>query len=410
MLTTHPLRLLLLICLSLPAMAVSESDSINIQVGERPLYLTDRLPEGPLKSKLQSCDLNTIAPQPFSIAHRGASLFYPEHSEAAYLAAIRQGAGVVECDVTFTRDKKLVCRHSQCDLHHTTDILARPELASRCRVPFTPFDPQTGEPAQAQCCTSEFTLAEIESLCAVMEGFDETASTAQDYLRGGPAWRTQLHGQCEKPMSHAASIALIDEYGRAMTPELKAAEVAMPFNDFSRADFADAVVEAYIDADIEPQRVFLQSFHLEDIEHWLANWPQFAEQAIWLDGRQTLPDFDPQQPQSWQISMQELYDKGVRYLGPPLWMLVTSENGNIVPSLYAQHAKAAGLKLIAWTVERSGTLYDGGGWYYQTISEITEDPSMVLQLLDVLKHDVGVEGVFSDWPATTTYFAHCTAE
>lgn len=399
--------LLLLITLSSLPMSTALA---SIQIGERPLYLTDRLSDEALKTRLQNCVLSDIKPQPFSIAHRGASLFYPEHSEAAYLAAIRQGAGVVECDVTFTQDKALVCRHAQCDLHHTTDILSRPDLAARCRVPFTPYQADTDEPATAQCCASEFTLEEIESLCAIMEGYDPQATDPQQFMRGGPNWRTELHGQCEKPMSHASSIALIDQYNLMMTPELKAPEVEMPFAGFSRADFADAIVQAYVDADVAPERVFLQSFHLEDIEHWLQHWPQFARQAVWLDGRYTLPDFDPQQPDSWQMSMQALYDKGVRYLGPPLWMLVAREDGAIVPSVYAREARNAGLKLIAWTVERSGSLEDGGGWYYQTIADITNDASMVLKLLDVLKHDVQVEAVFSDWPATTTYFAHCTAE
>jgi glycerophosphoryl diester phosphodiesterase len=33
------------------------------------------------------------------------------------------GAGILECDVTFTKDQKLVCRHAQNDLHTTTNIL-----------------------------------------------------------------------------------------------------------------------------------------------------------------------------------------------------------------------------------------------------------------------------------------------
>ncbi len=31
----------------------------------------------------------------------------------------------------------------------------------------------------------------------------------------------------------------------------------------------------------------------------------------------------------------------------------------------------------------------------------------VMTVLDVLAKDVGVLGVFSDWPATTTYYASC---
>ena len=49
------------------------------------------------------------------------------------------GAGVLECDVTFTRDGELVCRHDQCDLHTTTNILVT-DLASKCSVPFSPAE------------------------------------------------------------------------------------------------------------------------------------------------------------------------------------------------------------------------------------------------------------------------------
>ena len=30
--------------------------------------------------------------------------------------------GVIECDVSFTSDRELVCRHSNCDLHYTTGM------------------------------------------------------------------------------------------------------------------------------------------------------------------------------------------------------------------------------------------------------------------------------------------------
>ena len=79
------------------------------------------------------------------------------------------GAGILECDVTFTKDRQLVCRHSQCDLHTTTNILAMPELAAKCTQPFRPADPATGTPASAQCCTSDITLAEFKTLCGKMD-------------------------------------------------------------------------------------------------------------------------------------------------------------------------------------------------------------------------------------------------
>ena len=49
------------------------------------------------------------------------------------------GAGILECDVTFTNDGQLVCRHDQCDLHTTTNILVTP-LAAKCSEPFSPAE------------------------------------------------------------------------------------------------------------------------------------------------------------------------------------------------------------------------------------------------------------------------------
>ena len=90
------------------------------------------------------------------------------------------GAGILECDVTFTKDKELVCRHSQCDLHTTTNILETP-LAEKCTRPFVPaqFDALGNllQEASAQCCTSDITLAEFRTLTAKMDGFNPDAKT-----------------------------------------------------------------------------------------------------------------------------------------------------------------------------------------------------------------------------------------
>jgi Glycerophosphoryl diester phosphodiesterase family len=73
-----------------------------------------------LKSALQRCSEGPFFKTDFSIGHRGAPLQFPEHTRESYVAAARLGAGILECDVTFTEDLELVCRHSQCDLHTTT--------------------------------------------------------------------------------------------------------------------------------------------------------------------------------------------------------------------------------------------------------------------------------------------------
>src|SRR5918999_4738080 len=139
----------------------------NIQVGPRPYFLVDDMDPGPLKATLKQCNEKPLSKTEFSIGHRGAALQFPEHTKESYEAAARMGAGIVECDVTFTKDRQLVCRHSQCDLHTTTNILVTP-LAKTCIVPFTPAvigpNGEVVTPATAECRTSELTLAEFKSL------------------------------------------------------------------------------------------------------------------------------------------------------------------------------------------------------------------------------------------------------
>lgn len=47
------------------------------------------------------------------VAHRGANDEEPEHSMAAYLKAVEQGADAIECDVRLTADGTLVCVHDR---------------------------------------------------------------------------------------------------------------------------------------------------------------------------------------------------------------------------------------------------------------------------------------------------------
>ncbi|PRX37240.1 glycerophosphoryl diester phosphodiesterase [Meinhardsimonia xiamenensis] len=377
----------------------------GISYGPRPFYLIDRMAEGPLKERLLSCAGQTPRTTRFSIGHRGAPLQFPEHTVESNLAAARMGAGILECDVTFTKDLELVCRHAQNDLHTTTNILATP-LAETC---ITPFTPATGdEPAKAECRTSEITLEEFRTLTPKMDAADRTATTVEAYMRGTPDWRTELYAaEPATLMTHAESIELFRSLGAKFTPELKAPAVEMPFNGFTQQDYAQKLVDEYKAAGIPPSDVWLQSFNLDDILYWIENEPEFGAQAVYLMDEYNIEGYSPMDPATWPHSMEELKAMGVNYIAPPTWMLVTLEEGRIVPSELARRAKAAGLKIITWTLERSGPLVEGGGWYYQSIGDVVNSDGMMYELIDVLAQDVGVEGIFSDWPATVTYYANC---
>ncbi len=400
------------------AAGVQAQDAAAITLGPRPGYLVDAMREGELKDALAAC----LAQEPrrtlFSIGHRGAPLQFPEHTVESNRAAAAMGAGILECDVTFTADKELVCRHAQDDLATTTDILTT-DLASKCTQGFAPAT--EGAEASAECRTSDITLAEFETLRGKMDASDPTATTPEEYQGGTADFRTDLYAAGGgELMTHAESIALFRDLGAKFTPELKTPVVGMPYEGMSQEDYARAMIDEYKAAGIPPEDVWPQSFLLADILTWIEDEPEFGAQAVYLDDRYEAPEptegsegrlLDPGDPSTFEPTMQALADMGVRYIAPPQWMLVTlDDEGEIVPSAYAEEAKAAGLSIIAWSMERSGPLsVDGGGWYWQSVADAARErgDGLVYEMIDVLAQDVGVEGIFSDWPATVSFYASC---
>ena len=377
--------------------------------GQRPAYLVGKLPEGELKEKLSSCLGQTPERTDFSIGHRGAPLMFPEHTVQSNEAAARQGAGILECDVTFTKDKELVCRHAQNDLHTTTNILTT-DLASTCVAPFTPASGETE--AAAECRTSEITLEEFRSLSPKMDAADVTAETPEAYQGGVAPFRTTLYADGAELMTHAESIELFRSLGAKFTPELKGASVEMPFDGMTQADYAQMLIDEYVEAGVPPEDVWPQSFDLSDVRYWIDN-TDYGAQAVYLDDRYEANDedegaIDPMDPATFKPTMQELADMGVNYIAPPIWMLLTvDESGEMVPSPYATAAKEAGLEIISWSLERSGPLAGGGGWYFQSVNDAVTNDGDYYTVLDVLAQDVGIVGMFSDWPATVTFYANC---
>jgi len=372
--------------------------------GPRPAFLIAQMDDSPLKERLQSCAAQTPEVSDFSIGHRGAPLMFPEHTVESNIAAAQMGAGILECDVTFTQDLELVCRHAQNDLHTTTNILVT-DLADQCTTPFTPANGDT--PASAECRTSDITLAEFMTLEPKMDAADRSATTPEEYLGGTADWRTDLYVDNTTLMTHAESIELFRDLGAKFTPELKTPSVEMPFNGFSQEDYAQKLVDEFKAAGVPASDVWLQSFNMEDVLYWIENEPEFGAQAVYLMDEYNIDGYSPMDPSTWPNTMEELKAMGINIIAPPTWMLLTVEDGEIVPSALAVAAKEADLQIITWTLERSGPLGGGGGWYFQSVEEVTDNDGVYFEVLDVLAQDVGVEGVFSDWPATTTYYANC---
>ena len=124
------------------------------------------------------------------------------------------------------------------------------------------------------------------------------------------------------------------------------------------------MIDEYKAAGVSPRRVFPQSFDKNDVLYWIDHEPAFGRQAVYLDdanGSADLPGF---------AELVGYKQAGHQYRRRRrLFALLALDAGNhIVPSQYARNAKAAGLDIITWTLERSGILADGNnGFYYQTI-------------------------------------------
>lgn len=395
----------------------------NVQVGPRPFYLIEGMDDGALKAKLQSCEDQPVKRTNWSIAHRGAPLQFPEHTKEAYEAGARMGAGIVECDVTFTSDGTLVCRHAQNDLHTTTDILTS-QYASRCIKPFTPATLDASgnvtKAAAAECRTSELTLDEFKSLRGKMDAFNAAATTPQQYQSGTPTWRTDLYTGRGTLMTFAESIALNKKLGVKHTPELKAGDAASIAAVFgSQERYAQALIDQLQANGVRPKDAYPQSFNPNDILYWVRK-TAYGDQAVFLVDYNTTTDnivlFDTTGKQLLTRDEQNAFFKslrraGVKIVAPSFNALLTVQGSRIVPSVLAKDLRSMGFDLISWSFERVDLRKGaaGVGSYYDfdpTGAAIKKDSDMY-KALDVLAKDVKLIGMFSDWPGTVSYYASC---
>lgn len=376
----------------------------SVQVGPRPFYLVSGMDDGALKSRLQQCADGPFRRTDFSIGHRGAGLQIPEHTQESYEAAARMGAGIVECDVTFTSDGALVCRHAECDLHTTTNIVAT-ELNNKCSVPYS------GPGSSPKCCASDLTLAEFRTLRGKMDASNPAAPDAQGYLGGTANWRTDLYTGRGTLMTLDESIALNRKLGVKHTPELKGGDPARIAAVFGgQAQYAQALIDHLQAAGVRPRDAWPQSFDLADVLYWIRNAPAYGRQAVYL------VDYDPAAhdtvPPLPLATLESLKARGVKIIAPPLpALLAVDARDRIVPSPLANELKRLGFDIITWTFERSDLRQGASkaGFYYAFDPEgraIGKDSDMY-KVLDVLARRVGVLGIFSDWPGTVTYYANC---
>jgi len=169
------------------------------QIGPAPV-LPRRQDErtGHWKEKLQQCTGPFPQEATSSIGHRGAALMFPSTGKEAYMASRAMGRRHhrMRRDI-YKRPPSWVCRHSQCDLHTTTNILAVPALASKCTQGFSPADPATGQEGFRQNAATQRHYAREFKQLTRQDGRRHTRrhQPSPITMNGTPRWRTDLYRQ-----------------------------------------------------------------------------------------------------------------------------------------------------------------------------------------------------------------------
>lgn len=158
---------------------------------------------------------------PQIIAHRGASTEAPEHTYAAYVAAIEAGADGLECDVRLTADGHLVCVHDR-RVDRTSNGRGRVSALELARLEELDFG-SWHEPPDANGDSEPDSDADPDS--ASGEEPDRDASRVLTLRRlldlvASQGRRVELAVEVKHPTRYAGRVerslvSLLDEYGWA---------------------------------------------------------------------------------------------------------------------------------------------------------------------------------------------------
>ena len=398
------------------------------------------MPDGELKTRLASYS-GPITRRRSVIAHRGAPLGYPEHTIEAHDAGLRQGAGVIEADVAFTKDFELVVRHGFADLERDTDALAQLAAGTATFTPSVPFSPcvpagvdadgnATEEvPATAQVRTTDMTLREFQRLRGTNYG--KANPKAQDHTeyKDVAPWKKELlqfgqvlsFRQFLERYKHVPGIRFTPELKQPQPADYEAVRqsgaVGAGLTDQEIQDaFCDKLIHTIKDAGIPPQDIILQSFIFSDIKYWIDHHPAFGANAAFL----TMPESvcesitDAGTPSAKLLAddpsyLAKLKAQGLRIIAPSMNDLYKGTEHGPVRSAWAEAATEAGLRIITWTLERSPPGDAAAAWYWRADgkgegSNVYSDTVIdKLSLLHTLFTVVGIEAIFSDVSAAAPF-------
>lgn len=302
------------------------------------------------------------------IAHRGASGYLPEHTIAAKAMAYAQGADYIEQDLVMTKDDEVVVLHD----HYLDTVTNVADL----------FPHRARE--DGRFYVIDFTLAEIRQL-AVYERFANKGGSKAPVFND----RFPLEKSTFRVNTFAEEIELIQGLNKStgrtvgIYPEIK----SPAFHREAGKDISAAVLQVLKNYGYRTKQdpVFLQCFdpyELQRIYQQLFSEMEMAVPLVQLLG--TDPQFKPALTEEG-LAQVAAYADGI---GPSMYLVVKPGPGVEATDL-VDRAHELGMVVHPYTFRRD------------QLPEFVDDYQ---QLLKIFLDDVGVDGVFTDFPDLTKEF------
>ena len=302
------------------------------------------------------------------IAHRGASGYLPEHTIAAKAMAYAQGADYIEQDLVMTKDDEVVVLHD----HYLDTVTNVADL----------FPHRARE--DGRFYVIDFTLAEIRQL-AVYERFANKGGLKAPVFKD----RFPLEKSTFRVNTFAEEIELIQGLNKStgrtvgIYPEIK----SPAFHREAGKDISAAVLQVLKDYGYRTKqdRVFLQCFdpyELQRIHQQLFVEMEMSVPLVQLLG--TDPQFKPALTEAG-LAQVAAYADGI---GPSMFLVVKPGSDVEVTDL-VDRAHELGMVVHPYTFRRD------------QLPAFVDDYQ---QLLKIFLDDVGVDGVFTDFPDLTKEF------
>ena len=326
---------------------------------------------------------------PIVIGHRGASGHRPEHTLAAYKLAIAMGADYIEPDLVSTKDGQLVARHEN-EISGTTNVADHPEFADRRTTKTIDGLPVTG------WFTEDFTLKELKTL------------RARERLPELRPDNTAFDGLYEIPTLQEV-IDLAQSAGVGIYPETK----HPTYFDSIDLSLEEPLVEILHDNGYRGRRakVFIQSFEVANLRELNRMTDVPLVQLLFSTG----------QPYDFTVAGDDrtyadlATRRGLRQIaryadgvGPEKIMIVPVDAaGNLQePTSLVHNAHRAGLLVHPYTFRNENEFLpadfrqgDPSAEFY--LSATGDAPAEYR-----LYFDLGVDGLFSDYPDTAVAARH----